>query len=99
MAKITKATLKSFVNKNRDKLYICVKWYFDGMIDGMSMGKGKFNKIKPDESTKLYNHTLDIAGCWLVGGGRDYFETYEDENFVGICAYNSCEDFILAIRK
>ena len=36
MAKITKTTIKSFINKNFDKLYFCEKSSFDGMIDGIS---------------------------------------------------------------
>ena len=99
MKKMTKATFKSFVNKNRDRLYISVEWYFDGMIDGMTRGDCKFDKIQPDNDEKLYSYTLGIRGCWLVGKSRDYFESYEDESYEGISVGNCCGDFVIAIKK
>lgn len=34
--KITRATIKSFVKKNKDQLYISNKSDFDGMVDGVT---------------------------------------------------------------
>ena len=39
MAKITKATVKSFIKKNIDDMYINVRSSFDGMTDGLESNK------------------------------------------------------------
>ena len=45
------------------------------------------------------NCTLGIKGAWFVGSSRDYFNFYEDDQFTGIDVYNSCGNFILAIKN
>lgn len=95
--KITKATFKSFIKKNGDQLFIKVRASFDGQIDGLAWYKGDFMPaIKKEE---FFEHTLNIKGVWLVGGGRDYFKSYEDENYIGIGVSNCCGYFQIAIKK
>ena len=95
--KITKATFKSFVKKNRDNLLVMVKGSFDGMIDGFSYNRDAGFQAARD--TNMIENTLGIAGVWLVNGGNDYFSAYEDENYVGIKLYNCCTSMIVAIEK
>ena len=95
--KITRATLKSFVKKNKENLFINVKSDFDGMIDGCVDVRNGFQQAIINELAHEY--TLGICGVWLVGNSRDYFTKYEDENFEGIEVSNCCGRFIAAIRK
>lgn len=98
MKKITRATLKSFVNKNRDNLYIKVDGAFDGMTDMVEANPN--SGFKPAEQTDhMSDHTLGVAGMWLVLGGRDYLDTYEDEQFTGIKCNNACGYWTVAVRK
>lgn len=98
MSKITKATIKSFIKNNFDKLYINVKSEFDGMTDCvMSTGDTSFSKVQ--KSIKNERNNLGVIGAWFVGSSRDYFDIYEDEGFKGFKIYNCCGSFILALQK
>jgi hypothetical protein len=96
MAKITKATVKSFIKKNSDNLFINVKSVFDGMIDGCVSFNGGFIKV---EKIDGHANEMGICGAWFVGQSRDYFREYEDNSFLGIEVYNSCGTFIIAVQK
>lgn len=94
--KITKATLKSFVKKNIDSLYIEKKSEFNGMVDGVERCAGGFVKV---ERTDLHvENTLGVKGVWIVNGSRDYFTAYQGAGFVGIEVYNCCGSFVLAVK-
>ena len=95
--KITKATLKSFVKKNAGSLYIKKKRSFDGVVDGCIIIREGFSPVVSTQNNR--EHTLEITGAWLVNGSRDYFNAYQDDNFVGIEVYNCCGNFIIAIKK
>lgn len=95
--KITLATVKSFVKKNADQLYIDVRRKFDGMIDGERTIDDGFSKAAISDLSN--EHTLGVSGAWFVGSSRDYFNAYDDENYTGIKVYNCCGSFILAIKK
>lgn len=96
--KTTKATFKSFINKNIDKLLIRVESDFDGMTDGIeSFGDAKFVPIKKKELNT--EHTLGIEGIWLVGHSSDYFKKYEDDKYIGIHYYNCCGSGTIAIKN
>lgn len=99
--KITKATFKSFVKNNFDKLHLSSQSSFDGRIDGLSYANDKsFKPVRQTEWSKTHsNNTLGIHGVWLVGSSRDYFTHYEDDNFVGIEVDNSCANFMVAIPR
>ena len=96
--RITLATIKAFIRKNRENLYIDVKSTFDGMVDCvMPCGDGAFTKaLTPDDG---YNHQnkLGIQGAWFVLGGGDRFYPFEKDGFKGYEVYNCCGTFILAV--
>jgi len=98
MKKITRATLKSFIRNNIDSLYINVKTEFDGMTDGCEDRHDGFVKASTNNEVYMQEHNLGVEGLYLVGQ-RDYFEAYEDDNFIGIDYYNCCGHGIIAIRK
>lgn len=97
MAKITRATFKSFVKKNRENLMIRVKSKFDGMYDMCMEQEGGFAKAVSAE--RAHDNNLGIQGIWIVGGGRsgDYFTEYFDGKIKGIEVYNCCGTFIVGV--
>ena len=97
MAKITKSTVKSFIRKNFDNLYINVKSRFDGMTDMCEQQHDGFTKAT--NGGEFPDHTLGVDGAWFVGSSRDYFYTYEDDTYTGIKVINACGSFILAVKK
>lgn len=96
MTKITKATLKSFVKKNREQLFVNVKSKFDGMTDGCESRNAGFQAA---EATNHEAHTLGVKGIWLVGSSGNYFKPYSADGFEGIVVSNCCGHFVVAIRK
>ena len=94
MAKITRATVKSFIKKNFEGLYINVKSEFDGMTDGCEGRSGGFKKAEPAEGS----HALGVKGAYFVQHD-DLFEHWEDDTMTGIEVYNCCGHFILAVKK
>ena len=96
--RITMATVKSFVKKNYNGLYIKLDGSFDGMIDGIDFKKDS-QFVKAGVDTHHYNHTLGITGAWFVGQSRDFLSTFENDEFQGIKVSNSCGYFTIAIKK
>lgn len=98
--KITMATLKSFVRKNAGQLYVMNLSDFDSMTDGVRQCDGsQFRPATPSDVRNGENHTLGIAGVWLVGRSRDYFNSFDSDGFKGIEVYNSCGNFVIAIPE
>ena len=95
--KITKATVKSFIRKNRQNLLIDVKSRFDGMVDCVMPVEGAFITCKQTE--RYLENTYGIEFAWFVGSGDDKFEAYEENGFKGYKVYNCCGSFILAIKS
>ncbi len=95
--KITLATVKSFVKKNSENLYINLKRDFDAMIDGSRQLNGGFEPAQKTE--KNLANTLGLVKAWVVGDSRDYFQHFENEEFTGIQVSNCCSTFILAVKK
>lgn len=96
--RITLATFKAFVRKNRERLEVRVRSRFDGMTDGLDWKKGaEFEPVRDD--VRNPEHTLGIGGAWLVLGGRDHFQPYETETHQGIAVANCCGYFEVATRK
>ena len=94
--KITLATLKSFINKN--EVYVKMESSFDGMSDMVEYDKNA--KYMPAQKTDSnIANTLGVNGLWVVGGSRNYFKYFEDENFYGIDVYNCCGSSLIAIKK
>jgi hypothetical protein len=99
--KITLSTVKSFIKKNRENLFINVKRAFDGMTDGCESLHEGFVKAQDDKTQSLNsdyrNCTQGIKGAWFVGSSRDYFTAYNSGNLTGFEISNCCGTFILAI--
>ena len=101
--KPTMATVKSFINKNRERLLIDVRNSFDGMYDCcMPLHEG-FTPAKKDKTNSVnsdyHQRTHGILGAWFVGDSRDYITSYETDKLIGFDISNSCGHFILAIEK
>jgi len=97
MAKITITTIKSFIKKNPN-LFIKVRSEFDGMVDGITFNSdAAFNLAKP--SDRHFANNMGIQGAWFVLNSRDWFNAFENDNFIGYEVSNSCGSFILAIKK
>ena len=98
MAKFTKATFKSFVNKNRDSLLVYQKRSFDGMCDGVvPTGESGFTPARPADYA--HENNMGIQGVWLVGGGRDTFTPFDNGTHTGVEVYNCCGTFSVAVAK
>lgn len=96
MSKITKATLKSFIRNNKDKLYIKVSGSFDGMQDCIDFRKSEFKPVIFTDQQIEY--TLGVKGAWILDTrASNSFETFKDENFTGIKVSNCCSYFTVAI--
>ncbi len=95
--RITLATIKSFINKNRDDLLIKVGSRFDGMTDCVEQVEDNFSKAQVTEF--MSQHTLGIQGAWFVGNSRDHFSAFETDDLKGFEVYNACGSFILATAK
>lgn len=96
--KITLATVKSFISKNKGNLLIKVKSKFDGMVDGVrDVDDLGFHQALTDDLHT--SNTLGICGAWFVKDSRDHLTAYEDANIKGFSIYNCCGSFILGIYK
>jgi hypothetical protein len=96
--KITRATVKAFIKKNRENLYIRQDSRLDGMIDGIEMLNGGFEKAERDDRKYHELNTLRVKNLWLAGNSRDYFRFYADGKFTGIEYTNCCASGVLAIK-
>lgn len=97
MTRITKATFKVFVNKNRERLLIRCESSFDGMTDCVEQARNpQFAPAKDAE--RVMDHNLGINGIWLVGESRDYFRPFSGNGLEGIHVFNSCGSFTVAIK-
>jgi len=96
--KITLATVKSFIKKNRAHLLIKKSSSFDGMTDCVMPVESEFTPaLQPDEG-RNFKETLGIHGAWFVFGSRDYFYPFEQDGLVGYRVSNCCGSFTLAIK-
>jgi len=95
--KTTKSTIKSFIRKNADNLFINVRSSFDGMIDGCAYYNDGFKKASKDSHNE--RNTLGVAGAWFVGQSRDYFQSYNESGFTGYSVSNCCGHFIIAVKN
>lgn len=98
MKKATRATLKSFVNKNRDQLKIRNNSNFDGMVDCvMPSDDPAWRDATATE--KNVSYTYGVEGMWLVLGGRDWIERADFGNGLeGFHVWNCCGSFDVAVR-
>jgi len=98
--KITLATFKGFVNRNRENLMIRCESSFSGMSDMVERNdNASFTKAVPCGRMPEKN-TLGVRGIWLVArNSRDYFYTFESATMVGISVINACGSFVVAVNK
>ncbi len=96
MARTTLATIKSFIKKNADNLYIKKLNSFDGMCDGISdRSAHPFTQVAVNP--ELADRRLGIAGAWFTPGGN-LFTPYDDGVFKGFDVYNCCGNFVIATK-
>ena len=95
--KITRATIKSFIKKNRDNLYIKTESSFNGMTDGVDPCHDQ-SITKAGNTDKNNKYNLGIPGAWFVGSSRDYFNAAEIGPFKGYEIYNCCGQFYLLTK-
>lgn len=97
--KITLASVKKFIRENEGKLFIKFISEFDGMTDGLAFEKNPSFKTV-EKTTENVDHSLGIKDAYFIGyGSRDYFNSFENEEFIGIHVYNSCGSFDIGIKK
>jgi len=106
MKKITRATLKSFIRKNREQLLLKVESKFCGMSDMVEKVEDVFEPavastqyVDGEDVPHVMDNNLGIAGVWLVLSGRDYITAFETEELTGLNVYNCCGEFTVAIKK
>lgn len=97
MKKLTKTNFKTFLKKNSANLLVRTKSSFDGMVDGCMPCDSGFKKAV--NTNEFPENKYGYKGIWLVGGGRDYFCHYEDDNYIGMEVSNCCGHFIVATYK
>ena len=93
--KITLATFKAFIRKAGDNLHVMRKSTFDGMQDMVVACKTPFAKARI--ANLATSNNCGIEGVWVVGGGRNFFEAYNQDGFSGIEVYNCCGSFVVAV--
>ena len=100
MKKITRTTIKSFIKKNFDDLYISTRTRFNGMIDCVdACADQSFHKVERDERERFHDTSLGIKNAYFVGSSRDYFQPYDLDGFKGYEIYNCVGSFILAVKE
>ena len=101
--KITLATIKSFIRKNKDNLYLQQRTRFDGMVDCVLPVKDvSISKINPLLIDFNESHTYGIKNAWFVGSSRDYFtqlttgiKCNDFDNFTGYEVWNCVGSFFI----
>ena len=100
MKKITRATFRSFVKKNSDKLLIKSISHFDGMTDGIEYSeKAEFKPAERTEEGYVNDNNLGFSAIWLVGQSRDCFNLIDNEKYFGYHVCNCCGSFEVVIAK
>lgn len=95
--KITLATIKAFVRRNRDQLWISNGSSFDGMVDCVMECSGKWRQA--EQIDRHVSNTLGVGGAWFVLRSNDWFSAFEADGFQGYAITNSCGSFRLAVRS
>ena len=99
--KTTLATVKSFIKREikNDNFYIKIKSDFDGMTDCVQDINGDWKKADKTKLDLNNRNNLGFNGIWFVGSSRDYFENYEDNNFIGYSVSNCCGHYLIAMKR
>lgn len=97
--KITLATLKAFIRKNRDALLIMVSSSFDGMTDCVEQNMQATFVPAQQARPGCEENTLGVAGVWCVLGSRDRIRPYAKDGITGFEVYNCCGSFTVGVRN
>ena len=97
MAKVTMATVKAFVRKNKGRIYVRNLSDFNAMTDCVERSADREFYLAEVEEDSM--HTLGVKGAWFVLSSRDRMMPIESDEFVGFHVYNSCGSFDLAVKK
>lgn len=98
--KITRTTIKMFIARQMaaNNLYTKQISHFDGMVDCVMPCEGA-SWVAASTTDRNVENTLGVSGIWLVGGSRDYFTEYADDNFIGYEIYNCCGSSLVAMKR
>jgi hypothetical protein len=97
--KITLSTIKAFVRKNKDNLYIKTKSKFDGMTDGVeNYHDQSITKAEPLPEDRLSRHDLGYKGTHIVTSGRNWFESVNFDGYYGYEIYNCCGTYYVLTK-
>lgn len=94
--RITMATVKSFIKKNSDKLFLKKINSYDGTIDGINdRASHGFTRVVYNPNS--HSNQLGIEGAWFTPG-RNLLTVYDDGTYKGYDVCNCCGHFIIAIK-
>lgn len=96
MEKITRTTVKAFIRRHRDHLYIRVDSRIDSYDDCKRAISGASFKVAT-VSNLADETTLGVEGAWFLGRG-DLFESFKRDGYEGFEVFNSLCSFVLAVR-
>jgi len=94
--KITMATVKSFIRKNRYALRISSRTQFDGMCDGI-MPTADQSFVRAYETDTHMDATLGVQGAWFTNS-KNYLQRFEEAGMIGFRIQNCCGSFDLAVE-
>lgn len=93
----TVATLKSFIKKNLQNLFIARESSFNGQSDCVdSCDNQEFHKA---EISTAESNALGIKDTFLTYGTKNWITAFDNSEFIGFNVYNCCGSFTLAIKK
>ena len=96
--KVTMATVKSFIKKNRAKLLIKISSRFDGMTDGLEWNKDAQFVPVVETGRVDCQYSLGLSGVWIVGGSRNWVEAINVPGYVGYSVSNCCGKWTVAVK-
>lgn len=96
MKKITRATVKSFIRRHRDHLFVMSISSFDGQEDArMAFDKPEFLSVEVWDVNN--QRTLGVEGVYFRENTS--FKAYSGHGFEGFEVSHSGADFVLAVRS
>lgn len=97
MSKITIATVKSFIKRNRAQLLVKVTSQFDGMQD-MVVGieNAQFHPAM-DNQIPDSKRSLGICGVNFTASTRNYCTAFSDGTYEGFSVSNCCGSWLVAV--
>jgi hypothetical protein len=97
--RITRATIKGFVNRNRENLLFRGISDFDPMTDCVEHNSVRvWAKAHRNDCAEDNRETSGIAGVWLVGGSRNCFSSISEPGITGYHCYNCCGSWDIGVE-